>query len=131
MESLRHPSKKCTRADVFVVAGLLAAALFSFLFPLFSENGTVCVVSYTGGRDTYSLAVDRTVAVESMGYTLSVTIENGAVSVTASDCPDSVCVDSGTIFRAGQAIVCVPAQVVVRVDGRTEDNVDAIAGGVG
>lgn len=131
MESTRHPSKKCTRGDVFLVAGLLAAALFSFLFTFLPGNGATCVISYDGGRDTYPLTVDRTVFVGSMGYTLSVVIENGTVSVASSDCPDGVCVDSGAISRTGQAIVCVPANVVVRIEGGADAGVDAVAGGAG
>ncbi len=131
MESTRHPSKKCTRADVFVVAGLLAAALFSFLLTLFPGDGAVCVISYADGRDTYPLTADRTVLVESMEHTLSVVIENGAVSVVFSDCPDGVCVDSGAISRTGQAIVCVPAEVIVRIEGGADTDADTIAGGAG
>ncbi len=131
MESTRHPSKKCTRGDVFVVTGLIAAALFSFLFTLLPGDGAVCAITYDGRRDTYPLTADRTVLVESRGCTLSVVIENGAVSVASSDCPDGVCVDSGTISRAGQAIVCVPAEAVVRIEGKSDTNVDAVAGGAG
>ena len=56
-------------------------------------------------------------------------IENGAVSVMESDCPDGVCVNSGAISREGQAIVCVPAGVIVRIGGIRTDNADIIAGG--
>ena len=38
--------------------------------------------------------------------------------------------EGGAVSRAGQAIVCVPAQVTVRVEGSRTDNADAIAGGV-
>ena len=81
-------------------------------------GGTVerCALSnYEGG--TY----------ESRGYTLTVAVENGAVRVSESDCPNQDCVHSGAISRAGQSIVCLPARVAVTLEGAASDY-DLIAG---
>ena len=37
------------------------------------------------------------------------------VSVTASDCPDDVCVRTGKIARTGESIVCAPLGVCITV----------------
>ena len=55
--------------------------------------------------------------VTSRGYTLHIAAAGGAVSVTDSDCPTRDCVHTGAISRAGQSIVCLPAQVVVYLEG--------------
>jgi len=129
MAVLKHPSRKLTFSDGLAVGLLLCAAVSAYV-TLSRDAGTVCTLTYGSASETFSLSDDRTIPVLSNGHALTVTIENGAVSVTESDCPDGVCVNSGTISRAGQAIVCVPAQVTVRVDGSRPDDADAIAGGV-
>lgn len=55
-----------------------------------------------------------------------VRVENGEVFVAKSDCPDRVCVNTGRISRAGEAIICVPNRVSIKIIG--EGKVDAIAG---
>lgn len=60
---------------------------------------------------------------ESGGYTLTVSVEEGGVRVTQSDCPNGDCVRSGRISRAGQSIVCLPARlsVTLSADGAPYD----------
>ena len=43
------------------------------------------------------------------------------MSVTQSDCPGQDCVHSGAVSRAGQSIVCLPARVIVRLEGGQKD----------
>jgi hypothetical protein len=46
----------------------------------------------------------------------------------ASDCPDQVCVRTGKLRHAGQAAVCLPNRVVLRLVGAAPDGLDAITG---
>lgn len=69
------------------------------------------------------------------GYTLTLSgirhndTENG-VRVAESDCPTQDCVRTGAIFRSGQSIVCLPARIIIRLEGGTPDPdaVDAVLG---
>ena len=88
MAVFRHASRKLTFSDVLVVVLLLFAAVFSACFSLSRDAGTVCTVTYGGVSETFSLSENRVIPVLSNGHALTVTIENGAVSVTESDCPD-------------------------------------------
>ena len=55
--------------------------------------------------------------------------ENGGVAVTDSNCPTQDCVHTGCITRTGQSIVCLPAQVVVHLEGASSpDAPDVIVG---
>lgn len=38
-----------------------------------------------------------------------------SISVTASDCPDKVCVHTGKIHMKGQSIACLPNHVIVKI----------------
>ena len=51
---------------------------------------------------------------------------DGGVSVTEAGCPDKVCEKTGVIRHAGEIIVCVPADAVIRIPGETAE--DFIAG---
>ena len=130
MAVLQHPSRKLTVPDIAVVVLLLLAALLSAYFTLSRGAGTTCTVTYGSASETFPLSEDRTIPVLSNGHALTVVIEDGAVSVAASDCPDQVCVNSGSVSKAGQAVVCVPAQVTVRIGGSPASDADAVAGGV-
>lgn len=69
------------------------------------------------------------------GYTLTLSrirrsdTENG-VRVAESDCPTQDCVRTGAIFRSGQSIVCLPARIIIRLEGGAPDpnGVDAVLG---
>lgn len=62
------------------------------------------------------------------GYTLQVTAEEGGIRVLESDCPTQDCVHTGTITRAGESIVCLPARIVIQLEGDGEDGVDLVVG---
>lgn len=50
--------------------------------------------------------------------------------VAVSDCPTQDCVRTGLIHRSGQSIVCLPARIVIRLEGggADPDGVDAVLG---
>lgn len=75
----------------------------------------------------YALSENRMAQVKSAGYTLSIFIQDGAVWVDDADCPDHICIASGKISRIGSVIVCLPAGVIITIEGK-EAEVDAILG---
>lgn len=74
---------------------------------------------------TLSLKVDQTLTVETAGGTNTVTIRDGAVAVTAADCPDHYCMQRG-YCTGGAEIVCLPNRLVIRFLG--EQEIDGVAG---
>ena len=111
------PQKKLTKADVAAVLLLTALSLtlfFGLRNPVTPD--AVFTVTTPAGSASYPLAQNAVISVESEGFTLTVTAEGGAVSVSEADCPDQVCKATGRITRPGQSIVCVPAQVVIRIE---------------
>lgn len=63
-------------------------------------------------------------------YALTVEYAAGSARVLASGCPTQDCVHTGTITRGGQSIVCLPARIVIRLEGGAPapDAVDAVLG---
>lgn len=60
-------------------------------------------------------------------YTNTITVEDGRIAITASDCPGEDCVHSGGIHTTGRSIVCLPNGVEVRVVNAASD-VDFVVG---
>ena len=73
-----------------------------------------------------ALNEEKTVTIDGT-YHLTIALTEAGVQVTESDCPTQDCVRTGTISRPGQSIVCLPEQVVVRLDGEG-DGPDIILG---
>ena len=64
------------------------------------------------------------------GYTLHVMLTAGDVWVESSDCPTQDCVHTGHISRSGQSIVCLPARVIITLEGGqpADTGVDVVVG---
>lgn len=119
---------KLKTGDLIIFAAVILGAVILFLCFFFrGGEGNSLVVSYSDRKEVYSLEDDDSFDIDSNGYHLKVVIEDGCVYVKNADCPDNTCVHSGKISGEGQLIACVPAGVVLRIDGE-EKSYDFIAG---
>ncbi len=123
---------KFNRFDALValiIALLAVAAALWFYLPR-SQSGQLTVVISVAGEETRRVPLSdfTETTVTGGGYTLRVSTRDGGVAVTDSDCPTQDCVHTGVITRAGQSIVCLPAQVVVHLEGTAPDAPDVIVG---
>ena len=72
------------------------------------------------------LKVDQEFTVESAGGgSTTITVKNGAIAVTAADCPDHYCMKRG-FCDGGTQIVCLPNRRVISF--LDEADVDFVAG---
>ena len=46
---------------------------------------------------------------------VQILLEPGAASFLSSDCPDQICVRTGKLTKPGEAAVCLPARVSLRI----------------
>lgn len=126
-----HPELKWNRFDTLVALTVALLAIVSallFYLPR-SQTGVLTVVVTVSGQEVQRTPLSEFTAadVAHNGYTLHIAAANGGVAVTSSDCPTQDCVHTGRISRAGQSIVCLPAQVVVSLVSTSSD-VDAVLG---
>ena len=115
-----------TKADKFLLAGLLclslvaAAALYGrFLFPGKAQPAQA-VISVRGKVvRSFPLPVGAPSSFLVHGAVGGSTVElaGGRVRMLEAPCPGGVCVQQGWIERPGQSIVCVPGQILVRIEG--------------
>lgn len=112
--------------DFVAAVGVLLAALLAALPIIFAGSGRDAVILYEGGQLVAPLDEYREYQVISHGYKLTIEIADGAVSVVSSDCPDKLCANTPPIRRAGMSIICVPARLIIYIEG--DSDADAVAG---
>lgn len=116
-----------TRADKLILLAVLGLALGSFTLIGLRRGAEVPpaqaqVVVEVDGRvvDTFPLSElkpgERRQVRGPLGYSVIIA-GNDKVRMESSPCPDKVCVASGWISLPGEAIVCIPNHVVVRIVG--------------
>ena len=123
---------KFNRRDALVaLAVALLAAVTALLFYLpRTQSDQLTLVITVGGQEQSRTPVtqlpDGPIRIEGRGgYTLTLSPSYSdlpfspewSVRVSDSDCPGQDCIHTGAISRAGQSIVCLPAQVVVYLEG--------------
>lgn len=114
MHSMRLRFQKGDWLSVAVTL-LLAAAVFVAFLP--RETGdTPMAEIYLDGALIRQVSLDTPGEFTVTGdYTNTVTIRNGKIGVSASDCPGGDCVHSGWIGSSGRSIVCLPNRMEIRV----------------
>lgn len=117
-------------ADIAVCLAAVITAGVILLFPSDSVGNRV-IIKTDGNIYRFSLAEDRTERITSNGYDLTVVIEDGKVFVSESTCPDKLCVKAGATNSSVKPVVCVPANVLISVEGNGDgggSDADVIAG---
>lgn len=120
------------RDDLLAMAAvlLLAAAVAVWLAIRAAAVDTAAAQVYLAGELAAELPLDRDGTYEVEGaYHNTVTVQDGKVAVTESDCPGGDCLRSGWISTAGRSIVCLPNRMEIRLTGAASDGVDIVIGG--
>ena len=111
---------------IVLVAFLAVVVALSFLHSGDSEG--VRAQIYQNGELIETLSLNEATSLEITGkYTNVITVHDGGIAITASDCPGEDCVHSGAISESGRSIVCLPNEVEVRVVNAQSD-VDFVVG---
>lgn len=116
------------KADLLAIALVVGLAVLVGLCFLPEPEQAAVVQVYQEGQLVHTLPLDEDRELELSGaYHNTVTIRDGKVAVTASDCPGADCVGCGWIGSAGRSLVCLPNGVEIRVVA-AEGDVDMVVG---
>lgn len=118
-------------ALVALTVAVLAVACAWTVWGGQDESGALTAVVSVDGVETEQLALEEAErTIQAGGYTLRLRLTETEVWVESSDCPTQDCVHTGHISRSGQSIVCLPARVIVRLEGgeTVDTGVDAVIG---
>ena len=109
-------------ALVALTVAVLAVACAWTVWGGQDESGALTAVVSVDGVETERLALEEAErTIQAGGYTLRLRLTETEVWVESSDCPTQDCVHTGHISRSGQSIVCLPARVIVRLEGGQKD----------
>ncbi len=116
------------KADLALFLILLLLGISSVLLISDSGRDGKQVLIKTGGElyGTYDLNQDQIIKVVYRGHHNNITINNGKVSMSFSDCRNQNCVHQGKISNTSQTIICLPNQVVVEIVDNVKDGGDDI-----
>jgi hypothetical protein len=124
-----------TRADKLLAAAVLVAAIAGIAFPWLRST-----LSPGMGRSTLAVVKVRGETVRKVelsdrggnsAFTVNgrlgpcvIEVDRKKIRMREAPCPDRICVRQGWIERAGESIVCVPGEVLIRIEGAAP--VDAV-----
>ncbi len=115
--------KQLKIGDIILI--LFIIALTVFLLFLNTNKGEKVVVEVNGEIiKTFNLSVDDSFIYDGK-YKNTITVKDGKVFVSESNCPDKTCVNSGGIDTG--IICCLPNKLIIRVV-ESDKNVDVISG---
>lgn len=142
--NLSRVRTKPAPADLLVAAAIAALAVLCGLQlwqPQGQTDGPLTAVVTIDGREADRFPISQGEPFEvrtytSNGYTLVVSPAGDdpllsapdGLRVSESDCPNQDCVRGGVISQSGQSIVCLPARIVIEIQGGSGDGVDVILG---
>ena len=117
-----------TLREGLVLAVLVLGLVIWLVWP--KATGAQVVLKRSGeelGR--YALNTSVRVPVEGAGgFSLTLVVEDGNARVEDSTCPDLICQHHAPISKTGGAIICLPGQVSVTIEGGERLEQDAISG---
>ena len=142
--NLSRAQTKPAPADLLVAAAIVALAVLCglrFWLPQGQTDGPLTAVVTIDGQEADRFPVSqgepfKVRTYTNNGYTLVVSPAGDSPILSApdglcvleSDCPNQDCVRSGVISKPGQSLVCLPARIVIELQGSSGDGVDAILG---
>ncbi|MEA4891499.1 MAG: NusG domain II-containing protein [Peptococcaceae bacterium] len=118
--------------DKLILALILLSAIGLWGFFCFwqnrpEQNPLTAVVQTPGERlmldmeELESAGQEKHWQVEgALGRLEIVYVPDRGFAITESGCPDQICVRSGYISVAGQSLICVPNQVLIRLEEKAE-----------
>lgn len=111
---------------VIIAAVLLAAAALAVFLAMQAAGDRLYAEIWKDGELTQRVALtpDIRETIDLDGHN-TIVLDGLTARMAGADCRDQVCVRTGTLTRAGQAAVCLPNRVVLKLVGE-KNEVDAI-----
>jgi len=123
-----------TRADKILLAGLLLVSLLSVaaagsrFFLLSGKSEPLQAVIMSQGKQVRRINLSAggrsSFAVQGRSGYSTVEIEGGRIRMLNAPCSGQICVKQGWIEHSGQTIVCIPEEMLIRIEGAAP--VDAV-----
>lgn len=120
--------KKLYRNDLIVnIIIIVLCIALPICFFLTDSGGERTVIISCDGKIKKQIKLSEDCVYQVHG--VEVTVKDGRAFVSASSCPDGLCMKMKDAKNTGDSIICVPNRVSVKITGKSgEDGIDVIAG---
>lgn len=110
-----------------IAVGLVVCSL-ALIFRNISDKSKLAVIYIDGSVceqiDLSDISICKKYTIKTEHGFNIITIENGRIAVTDSDCPDKICVKTGFISDSGIPIICAPHRLEIVIgDAETDGTV--------
>lgn len=134
MTGAGNSTKKMRVADVVIVVLILVASVVTMVALAQARTGGKgqAAVVEVNGKEVMRVALSEStrkkiITVHGWHGTNTVEFDHGRVRVREATCRDKICIGRGLVGSPGDAIVCLPNRVVIRVTGtRQKGKVDTV-----
>lgn len=118
------------KADIALFFFILIFGLVLSWFSLTGDSGGDKVLITVDGKDygIYNLYENQVIEITQNGHTNHITIKDGKVAMSYSDCVNQVCVNTKAIAETKDTIVCLPNKVMIEIIGSQGGGADVISG---
>jgi len=107
---------------ISVIAAILVRQAPANRALIYSDGELIRSIELSAVTEKYSFTVNN-------GSGLNVIlVENGRIRVSESNCPDGFCVYQGWVSGGAVPVVCLPHRLVIKLEGGSAPDVDAVAG---
>lgn len=113
--------------DIVIISVLFIGIFLTF--PAIRSLSPQTVLVFEDNRiiAEYPIDQNRTFDVKGKMGIMRVKIQNRSVSVCSSPCPHKLCIRQGHIGKATSQIVCIPNHILITIDAKKGESLDAIA----
>ena len=121
--------KKSNHLDLMIIAGMITIGLLVMIVVLFVQKDGKMVTVEVSGKEmaSFPLSEEVTYVIDGKnGGTNTLMIKDGYAWVEDASCPDGLCRNMGKIHNSSQSIICLPNEVVIRITGGEEAEIDAV-----
>lgn len=115
--------------DIILAASVLCAALLLFAVFLLAGSKGDYVAVIQDGKETarYSLSENAEIPIYTGDDVNILIIRDGKAYVSEASCPDKICVKHRAIQYNGEAIICLPHRLAIKIVSSSESEVDAVS----
>ena len=121
--------KKSNHLDLMIITGMITIGLLLVIVVLFVQTDGEMVTVEVSGKEiaSFPLSEEVTYVIDGKnGGTNTLMIKDGYAWVEDASCPDGLCRNMGKIHNSSQSIICLPNEVVIRITGGEEAEIDAV-----
>ncbi|MEW6410739.1 MAG: NusG domain II-containing protein [Nitrospirota bacterium] len=116
------------RILIFLALTISISSIFLLKGFALQKEGDMVIVE-VGGAVVKTLPLNRNDIIDINNGKNVIEIKDGRVRMLRATCRDKICVKQGWIKNSGEAIICVPNRVIVRIEGIKDNSLyDAITG---